>query len=1079
MREITIACLLLFFTSSIFGQVNIHYWDFNSGASTTTGMKWPSPISATNSVNAGTISHDFDYTDNFGGSTLDAPSFSSSTAGDSYSIVGTNNNGFSLTINASTLGYKDIRLTYATRGTASGFTTHDIAYSIDGINFTTLTTITGRTATSFSLQTINFISLPAANNNPNFKIRITLSGATSPSGNNRIDNIRVTGIESPCAPTNQPTGLALNASFNNISGSFNPAGAGSINASAYLVLVSPFNTPGSQPANGQEYNADDIIGNSVVVSVGNTTSFNAGSLTPGTPYYFFIYSYDASSNCYNFVAPLTGTINTTTPPACTAPTTQANSLTASVITGNSINLNYTRGSGDKVLIVARIGAPVTQAPFNSVAYPVGSETSTGNLVIYNGVASSFNYNSLSPNTNYHFAVFEFNNTGNCYKTPGLTGNFTTACITPANVTSFTPAAGNAHISFTWTNPGASCYDQLLIVASTATITGAGSSYTAPANANYVSGEQVVYRGNGNSINVTGLTNNTGYYFRIFTRLGSSWSSGSEVTAQPFDAATGFQYLFGNLHAHSSYSDGNKDNTSKTPKDDFEFARDANCMDFLGISEHNHSGAGMSYPDYLRGYNHAQTVNGVTSPNTGNSIVTLWGMEWGVISNGGHVLVYGLEDKLVGWEAGNYDIFVAKNDYTGLWNAVNNHPGAFATLAHPHTSDYNDLSSAFMASAASAIVGSAVESGPAFSVSTTYNDYPSPLSDISYFKSLLAKGYYVAPQMDQDNHYMTFGTANANRTVVLATSKSRTALMEALRARRYYASQDCNVRVDFKSGQDPMGSILTRGGRPSLSLLVIDPDGETVSNIELWGGQTGATQPSFPIATYSNTSSFNFTSGDAANLQANNSSWYYFVIITQADGNKIVSAPIWYTRSDLVLPFTLMSFKGAWNASSDKIFLNWSTARELESREFIIQRATGDGLAWTDIGRVTAAGSSAFEKQYNFTDNDPASVNHYRLKMIDHDNSYTYSNVVMLSKEASNNLIVVYPNPAKQFVNISIAGMPAQKLNIRISDNAGRVLQHQEIISNNNNVQLRLDNYKPGMYYISINGKTQKLIVSPN
>jgi hypothetical protein len=1084
MKKIATICLLLCSSLTVISQTNIHYWDFNAGAATTTGMKWPSPVAATASANYGSITHAFDFTDNFGGATMDAPGFTTSTAGESFSVVGSNNNGVSFIINASTLGFKDIQLTYATRGTASGFTTQTIDYSFDGTSYTNSTVLTGRNVTSFSLQTISFVALAAANNNPNFKIRITLSGATSTSGNNRFDNIRITGTISPCSPTNQPASLLLTPSFNNIAGSFTAAAPGTINASAYLVVVSSSAALGSQPANGQVYNADDIIGNGIVVSAANTVSFTATSLIPGTSYYFFVYSYDNATNCYNLVSPLTGNTTTTTPPACTPPSTQASGLSASNITGSSMDLSYTRGNGNKILVVARAGSPVNQSPFNSVSYSAGSQVGTGNFVIYNGTSSTFSYTSLSANTTYFFALYEYNDAGICYNSTPLTGNYTTLCTTPVNVTSFSASANNGQVALTWTNPGSvSCYDQILVVASTAGISGVGSDYPGSANTVYGSGTQVVFRATGNAVTVTGLTNGATYFFKIFTRLGASWSAGVELSAQPYDPSSGYQYLFGNLHAHSSFSDGNKDNTSKKPVDDFQFARDANCMDFLGISEHNHSGAGMSYPDYLTGYNQAQSVNGVVSPSTGNSIVTLWGMEWGVISNGGHVLLYGFNDQLIGWEAGNYDIYVAKNDYSSLWATINNTSGAFATLAHPGSSDYNSMSGSYNSAAASAVVGTAVESGPAFSLSTTYNDFPSSLGFMSYFKSLLAKGYHVAPQMDHDNHNLTFGTVNTNRTVVLASAKTRPALMEALRARRYYASQDCNVRVEFKNDQAPMGSIVTKGGLPSFTLLVIDPDGEAVSNIELWGAAVGDPVPSSPIQTYSNTPGFTFSSGDAANIQPNNSSWYYFTIITQADGNKIVTAPIWFTRSDIALPVTLINFNGAWSANKNEIVLNWITAREINTREFIIQRSTDNGATWTSIGTIAARGNSNFNQQYSFNDPHPSSANWYRLKMTDTDNAYRYSKVVILNLTSADAVYyTLYPNPARNFINVASTAERSQKVTIQLIDNTGRVLVTQQSMLNTATpVVIPVVGYKAGLYYMIITDAQrsvkQKIIIA--
>src|SRR5690606_9163585 len=128
------------------------------------------------------------------------------------------------------------------------------------------------------------------------------------------------------------------------------------------------------------------------------------------------------------------------------------------------------------------------------------------------------------------------------------------------------------------------------------------------------------------------------------------------------------------------------------------AKNALCMDFLGISEHNHysqnGNPGMLLSYYQQGL--AEAAN-FTATNPG--FLALYGMEWGTANTfGGHVLVYGV-DSLLGWEqingTPNYDIFVAKNDYTsdsGLFKKVNDFSSvhAFATLAHPSVSDFDTL-----------------------------------------------------------------------------------------------------------------------------------------------------------------------------------------------------------------------------------------------------------------------------------------------------------------------------------------------------------------------------------------------------
>jgi hypothetical protein len=878
-----------------------------------------------------------------------------------------------------------------------------------------------------------------------------------------------------CTPaTNQPTNLTLTPSLQSIDGSFTAADAGTQPANTYLVLMSTSSTLTNLPESGTVYAIDDEIGNAKVVSISGTT-FTATGLTPSTTYYFFVFS-TSGTTCYNIISPLTGNVATSAPPVCTPPVTQATNLAAANITGTSMDLSWTRGSGSNILVIARSGSPVDAAIYNSLAYSQGTVIGTGNTVIYNGSANSFSYTDLNQNTTYYFALYEYNSAGNCYLTPALTGSFTTLCTNPVNVSSLNGSAGNANTSITWALPASACFDEIIVVASSASITNAGSTYTSPASTNYTGGEQVVYRGTGTTVTVTGLTNNTTYYFKVFTRKGNSYSSGVQITVIPFDPTSGYVYMYGNLHAHSSYSDGNKEDVTKTPADDYAFARDALCMDFLGISEHNHSGAGMNFPDYALGYSQANSLNGVPGSG-GNSIVTLWGMEWGVISGGGHVLVYGFNDKLLGWESGNYDIFVAKSDYASLWNTINGQSGAFATLAHPKTTDYTNLGSAYNATADAAIVGQAVESGPAFSTSTTYNDFPSSLSYLSYYRNMLAKGYRLAPQIDQDNHYLTFGTANSSRMVVLSSARSREGLTEAIRSMRYYASNDCNMHVEFKNGNNPMGSQVTGSGVPGLNMTVTDPDLETITSIELWGGEVGAAAPASAIETY-NTNNFSFSASDAKNIQPNNTTWYYFAVITQEDGNKAVTAPIWYTRNDAALPVTFISFRGDYDRSVNKVYLTWTTAQEFNSKEFIVERST-DGRVFTAIGKVAAAGNSNRPTTYGFTDAQPVyGANYYRLKQVDMDERSELSTIVKIITDNSG-AFVMGPNPASTSLTVRRQNN-TEAAHIELMNVNGKLIKQFNMAGTSATLTINVSGLAKGIYLLKLTTtkgiQTEKIMV---
>ncbi len=119
-------------------------------------------------------------------------------------------------------------------------------------------------------------------------------------------------------------------------------------------------------------------------------------------------------------------------------------------------------------------------------------------------------------------------------------SFSVVATTPNNIASVTPTAGNNQVSVAFATPSG-CYSEVMIVATATnannngTPTGNGSNYTA--SLTYGSGTAfgngfVVYKGSTSPQVVTGLTNGTLYYFKVFTRNGTSWSSGVESSATP-------------------------------------------------------------------------------------------------------------------------------------------------------------------------------------------------------------------------------------------------------------------------------------------------------------------------------------------------------------------------------------------------------------------------------------------------------------------------------------------------------------------------------------------------------------------
>lgn len=143
-----------------------------------------------------------------GGSSVNAPDGVAS--GGSISPLGGLegvNNGAWIQFSTKTVGYEDVVLTYASRGTSSGFRDVQLSYSFDGVDFTDFGDSYDpydNSGSSYQVYTYDFEDL--LNHQDTVFVRLTLDGSTSDLGNNRFDNITLTGTEAePPAPIDPPT----------------------------------------------------------------------------------------------------------------------------------------------------------------------------------------------------------------------------------------------------------------------------------------------------------------------------------------------------------------------------------------------------------------------------------------------------------------------------------------------------------------------------------------------------------------------------------------------------------------------------------------------------------------------------------------------------------------------------------------------------------------------------------------------------------------------------------------------------------------------------------------------------------
>ena len=193
MKTILLVVAALMLALCLNAQTLMHYWNFNTGAPGT-DQNWTLPIMA--ATGSGQLTHTFTEAYSFTGTTINGVAGESN--GGSFAPRGgidMVNNGAHFTLSVPSTGFENIVLTYPTRRTSSGFHTQEIQYSTDGTTWQPKETvdISGyeNNWVSTQLVTVDFTGIAGVDNNPNFKIRIILTGATSAVGNNRFDNIQV------------------------------------------------------------------------------------------------------------------------------------------------------------------------------------------------------------------------------------------------------------------------------------------------------------------------------------------------------------------------------------------------------------------------------------------------------------------------------------------------------------------------------------------------------------------------------------------------------------------------------------------------------------------------------------------------------------------------------------------------------------------------------------------------------------------------------------------------------------------------------------------------------------------------
>lgn len=159
-----------------------------------------------------------------------------------------------------------------------------------------------------------------------------------------------------------------------------------------------------------------------------------------------------------------------------------------------------------------------------------------------------------------------------------------------------------------------------------------------------------------------------------------------------------------------------------------------------------------------------------------------------------------------------------------------------------------------------------------------------------------------------------------------------------------------------------------------------------------------------------------------------------------------------------LPVTLSTFKAFTENSTIRI--QWTTLSEIYSSYFEIQQST-NGKNWHVIGRIPAKMNSDKKTLYEFTQNNPApGNNYYRLKMIDQDNSFSFSRIIKVNFDGDSGSLV-YPNPVSKTLYLRSG---SQIKSVKIFNANGLFQGSPEITSTNT---IPVDTMNEGIYVLKI------------
>jgi hypothetical protein len=169
-----------------------------------------------------------------------------------------------------------------------------------------------------------------------------------------------------------------------------------------------------------------------------------------------------------------------------------------------------------------------------------------------------------------------------------------------------------------------------------------------------------------------------------------------------------------------------------------------------------------------------------------------------------------------------------------------------------------------------------------------------------------------------------------------------------------------------------------------------------------------------------------------------------------------------------LAVRLIYFKIA--AVESKILLQWRVANPETIEEFIVEKIIGG--EWHPVYTLSADNINQY---YRYTDEHPnPATNLYRIRIIEKNNSMSYSPVRQLNWNQKNDLFTLYPNPASH--QVIVTGDFSPSTSIRLIDVSGKLILDKKIVDNSGSLNFDLSSFKPGVYFLQVDNVVKKLVI---